>query len=90
VEILGGKQLRNPDDFLLANPFGEMGIYLGRDYADAGASLEQAGDFRNRQGTPTDDDDLAAVEFEEYGKEGHFLVLHQICYLIKSKERGPA
>jgi hypothetical protein len=44
---------------------------MGSDDGDAGACLEKAGDFGSCDGTATDDEDGAVVEFEEGGEEGH-------------------
>jgi len=70
-EIAGFVEFGRPVEIVGADLGVEMGIEARGDDANAGAGFEEGGEFGLGERTTADDDDLAVLEFEECGEEGH-------------------
>jgi len=63
LEVIGGEEFFNPNEFTGAVAILEFGGEGGGHYCDACAGLQEAGNFGSGDGATTDDEDRAVVEF---------------------------
>ena len=75
VEVGGLEWFGEPIDLAIADVFGEIGVEIRGDDGDVGAGLEERWDFGCSDRTAADDEDVAILEFEEGGKDGHGFAL---------------
>ena len=70
-EITGFVEFGPPFEMVGADLGSESGIEARGDEANARAGIEESGKFGFGERAAADDDDLAVIEFEECGEEGH-------------------
>ncbi len=75
VEIGGSESFGEPIDLAITDTFGEVGMKIRGDDGDVRAGLEERWDFGCSDRTTADDEDVAILEFEEGGKDGHGFAL---------------